>query len=193
MEYKEFMLLASTIKETYPSANLMGNANAIEIWYNMLKDLEYRIMGETLVEYIKNNKFAPTIADLRETYQKKTIADWSAEWHKLLNGARVYELNEPAQYALKTLTRDYVDYCMKDNPAKTGQCMKDFERLYYGYHTYGIRQQLGQAGLLEKVITPLPQRKTESIEAIPEGAIKLPDGSYDYSNVPRNWGSTNEV
>ncbi|MHA9740248.1 replicative helicase loader/inhibitor [Robinsoniella peoriensis] len=152
MEYREFMVIASTIKSAYPEVKVMGTEESIEVWFAMLNDLEYTTLSKAVSKYIKKSRYTPTIADLRAAYRNEIVQEWSIDWKMLLDGARIYELTEGGQYALKILTRDYVDYCINGNPAKTNACMKDFERLYNDYYAKNIKQQLDNAGILGSVI-----------------------------------------
>lgn len=152
MEFKEFMVIASTIKSAYPEVKVMGTEESIEVWFAMLNDLEYATLSKAVSKYIKRSRYTPTIADLRAAYRNEIVQEWTIDWKRLLDGARVYELTEGGQYALKILTRDYVDYCINGNPAKTNVCMKDFERLYNDYYAKNMKQQLIHAGILGNVI-----------------------------------------
>lgn len=152
MEFKEFMVVAATIRSAYPNVKVMETEESIEVWFTMLKDLDYRVLSEAVIKHIKLSRYVPSIADLRSMYRNEIVQDWSIDWNKLLNGARAYEITEGGQYALKTLTREFVDHCINGDASRIPQCLREFERLYNNYYAQNIKNQLIGSGIFEKVI-----------------------------------------
>lgn len=66
MTAKEFGLLSDAIKTYFPRDNVLPTENALRLWYAELKDIPYQIAYAALRKYVSTNKFAPTIADIRE-------------------------------------------------------------------------------------------------------------------------------
>ncbi len=66
MTREEFYSLAQAMKTYYPKENLLPTKESLELWYDMLQDLDYRIACASLKKFVATNKFAPTIADIRE-------------------------------------------------------------------------------------------------------------------------------
>ena len=132
MKFTEFKNIAMTIKAAHPAFKVFDTDQGVEIWYQMLRDLEYQMASEAVAICLKESPYPPAIADLRRIYGKITHPDWSVEWQKLLKGAKLEDLNTPAQYALQTLTEEYVSETMESGE-KTVWCMKEFERLYTNY------------------------------------------------------------
>lgn len=66
MTAKEFGILADAIKTYFPRDNVLPTENAMRLWYSELKDLPYQVAQTALRKYVATNKFAPTIADIRE-------------------------------------------------------------------------------------------------------------------------------
>lgn len=151
MTFEEFKTVAITLKAAFPALKAFDTDEGIRTWYEMLKDLEYKIASEAVAVYIRESPYPPAVADIRNTSRRVTVPDWSVEWHKLLRKAKLSELNTPAQYALQTMTEEYVREMMDSNE-KITLCMKDFERLYQNYFklTGQDKKALQSMGLWEK-------------------------------------------
>lgn len=87
MTAKEFGFLADAIKTYFPRDNVLPTENAMRLWYEELKDIPYQLAHTALRKYVSTNKFAPTIADIREQ-----VAE--------LNNQNEEELNETAAWSL---------------------------------------------------------------------------------------------
>ena len=87
MNAKEFGFLADAIKTYFPRDNVLPTENAMRLWYEELKDIPYQLAHTALRKYVSTNKFAPTIADIREQ-----VAE--------LNNQNEEELNETAAWSL---------------------------------------------------------------------------------------------
>lgn len=87
MNAKEFGFLADAIKTYFPRDNVLPTENAMRLWYEELKDIPYQLAHLALQKYVCTNKFAPTIADIREQ-----VAE--------LNNQNEEELNETAAWSL---------------------------------------------------------------------------------------------
>lgn len=188
MNRTEFVEILKTIKNYYPNYIMPETIEAVKDWFDALKDCDFGVVKENLINHVKTQRAFIQISDLRKGCNSE--ADWSVEWIKIVKGARAYELNEPARYAINVLTWDNVEYCIKENCSRTTQCMKEFERLYNDYAMKNMQRQLIGAELYDD-IKQIPV-KSELIEAheeeeLPPGAVVLPDGSVDYSEVERNW------
>ena len=70
MTVKEFALIAAAIKTYFPRDNILPTENAMELWYEELKDLPYGIANSALRMHVATNKFPPSIADIRENAAK---------------------------------------------------------------------------------------------------------------------------
>ena len=87
MNAKEFGFLADAIKTYFPRDNVLPTENAMRLWYEELKDIPYQAAYIALRKYVSTNKFAPTIADIREHASE-------------LETKNEEELNETAAWAL---------------------------------------------------------------------------------------------
>lgn len=66
MTAKEFAILTDAIKTYYPRENILPSKEAMKLWYEMLKDLDYQSASIGLKRYVMTNKFSPSVSDIRE-------------------------------------------------------------------------------------------------------------------------------
>ena len=66
MTKKEFINIAKALKTYYPKENLLQTDEAVVLWYEQLKDIDYTVLSNCLIKWVSTNKWSPTIADLRE-------------------------------------------------------------------------------------------------------------------------------
>lgn len=94
MTAKEFGVLADAIKTYFPRDNVLPTENAMRLWYEELKDIPYQLAHLALQKYVCTNKFAPTIADIREQVAElnnqneeelNETAAWSIAWKAICN------------------------------------------------------------------------------------------------------------
>lgn len=64
MTKEEFAALAMAIRTYYPRENLMPNDEALNLWYEALRDLDAAAAGKALKTWVKHSRWAPTIADI---------------------------------------------------------------------------------------------------------------------------------
>ena len=95
MNVNEFGSIASAMKAAYPNANLMPDNRAKEVWYTMLSDQDYRICLAALKEHISLNKFAPSIAEIREKCAgigRGEVNDWGAACNDVVYAMRRWDM-----------------------------------------------------------------------------------------------------
>lgn len=94
MTAKEFGFLADAIKTYFPRDNVLPTEKAMQLWYSELKDIPYQLAYTALRKYVSTNKFAPTIADIREQVAElnnqneeelNETAAWSIAWKAICN------------------------------------------------------------------------------------------------------------
>lgn len=93
VDRKEFGILASAIKTYYPKENILPNQQAMELWYRELCDIPYEVAEAALRKWVVNNKWSPTIADIREmtsTVTQGEIPDWGQAWDSVCRAIRTY-------------------------------------------------------------------------------------------------------
>ena len=93
MNKKEFALFASALRTYYPKEKLLPNEQAMELWFNQLQDIPYKLAELTLNKWVPTNKWSPTIADIREQalgITKGRVKDWGEAWQEVLRAISKY-------------------------------------------------------------------------------------------------------
>lgn len=130
MTKSEFMKLASALKTYFPRFETLPNAEALELWFNELKDLPYQIAVTALRKYVNtpSNRFPPTIADFREMaaqmIDNDLVPDWAAGWAQVTRAIGAYGMWNPdaAIESMDEITRACIkrlgwkELCMSENP-----------------------------------------------------------------------------
>ena len=66
MERNEFAVLTKAMKAVYSDPKFIADQDAFNVWYELLKDIPYEICQAAIHKYMSTNRFAPTIADIRQ-------------------------------------------------------------------------------------------------------------------------------
>ena len=93
MNKKEFALFASALRTYYPREKLLPNEQAMELWFNQLQDIPYKLAELTLNTWVATNKWSPSIADIREKATGLTqgeAKDWGEAWREVLRAINLY-------------------------------------------------------------------------------------------------------
>lgn len=114
MDYNEFALFAAALKTFYPGSGIMPNSKAVSLWYNQLKDLDYKIAEMALNAWVSTEKFPPKISEIREKYNLLSgfeIEDWSAGWEQVQKAIRYKGMyrEQEALESLDEITRQCVE------------------------------------------------------------------------------------
>lgn len=114
MTRKEFATVAAAMKTYYPRENLIPNDQAMELWYRQLEDIPYQVAEACLNEWVAQNRWSPSIADLREAASrilKGEAPDWGEGWKRVQRAISNfgYYRTEEAVASLDDLTRAVVD------------------------------------------------------------------------------------
>ena len=126
MTENEFMTWTKALRTYYPRENLLPNREAMELWFRQLKDIPYNVASASLNKWVTQNKWSPSIADVREmsrTIQGEEIADYGQAWNDVLKVISNYGQYRQAEAleSLPTLTRQtverigYKNLCMSEN------------------------------------------------------------------------------
>jgi len=67
---KEFYEVGNLFKNAYRQKNFMATEAEWTVWFDCLKDLEFFLLKDVALDWVRNNKFPPTIAELRDSYHK---------------------------------------------------------------------------------------------------------------------------
>lgn len=126
MNQKEFSVFAAAIRTFYPQEKILPNREAIELWFQQLKDIPFSVAEVGLKKWVAVNRWSPSIADIRETCagiangEKK---DWSEAWESVLMAIRMYGYygEEKALNSLDEITASCIrrlgwrDMCTTEN------------------------------------------------------------------------------
>lgn len=66
MTREQFAILVKAMKATYTAEGFIPDADAFNVWYALLSDLDYKVASAALRKYMMTSKKIPTPADLRE-------------------------------------------------------------------------------------------------------------------------------
>ena len=104
MTKEEFSKIAAAIRTFYPNQNILPNIESVSLWYIQLCDIDYETMTAAVYEWVATNKWAPTIADLRESSRRITmgdIPDWDEITNALVDDTNDSNRDETEEYQLK--------------------------------------------------------------------------------------------
>ncbi len=87
MNREEFSNIAMTLKAVYTDPKFLQDMDALKVWYTFLQDLDYQVASKAVARHICNNKWPPTIADIREA-----AADITAPPDEKLNELEAWAL-----------------------------------------------------------------------------------------------------
>lgn len=114
------------LRTYYPRENLLPNDQALALWYEQLKDLDYTEAETALKAWVATNKWSPSIAELREQaaeIRNGAIQDWSEAWEQVIKaiGRFGYYDEERAMNSMDEMTQVVVkrlgfrNLCMSEN------------------------------------------------------------------------------
>lgn len=66
MNKKEFFKISVGLKAAYPRFTFLSTDEEMDFWYMMLRDIDYRVAENAVIEYINTSVFPPSIADIRK-------------------------------------------------------------------------------------------------------------------------------
>ena len=123
---EEFNKIRAGMKSAWPSANIMPDEFTIKLWYGMLKDIPYNVCSSAIMELMSVEKFAPSIAQIREKcleYTDIPMKDVSEAWSDVMSAVHRYGYYSvpEAMDSLDELTRQAVKgigfktICMSEN------------------------------------------------------------------------------
>lgn len=93
MTEKEFAILSKGMKAVYTMPSFLPDDNAMNVWYQLLKDLDYMVAQTAVQKYMLTQKTPPTIADIRELCSTIALGDkplWSDGWDEVMRAIRRY-------------------------------------------------------------------------------------------------------
>jgi hypothetical protein len=127
MNKQEFATFSMALKTYYPREQLLPNQQAMELWFNQLKDIDYNVAKIVLNKWVANNKWSPSIAEIREQAVELLNGkekDWGEAWEDVIRNIRYfgyYRASEGMAAITDDLTREtvkrlgYTNLCLSDN------------------------------------------------------------------------------
>ena len=80
MTRAEFAAIASAMRTYYPREQIFTTDQALLLWFEQFTELSAAATEKALKHWARNNKWAPSIADLRElaiAYDEGRMLDWN--------------------------------------------------------------------------------------------------------------------
>lgn len=125
MSKQEFATLVLAMQAMYGD-EFIGTEEAMDVWFALLYDLDYKILSKALQKHMLTNKFKPTVAELREIYADlicPVISDWSEGWEQVSKAIGHYGMyrTEEAMECFDEVTREAVkrlgfqNICLSEN------------------------------------------------------------------------------
>lgn len=113
MERKELMQIVAAIKATWPSQKVVADQAAFDWWYELLNDLDFTACKNAVMQLSVTNKFAPSIAEIREKAIATVIPEgptWEDGWQEVIRYISKYGMyqQEEALNAMTPITRKIV-------------------------------------------------------------------------------------
>ena len=92
MTEREFGLFMYAMRTMYPKDNIPVKEDAVAMWYELLKDIPYKVAEAFLQKWTLTNKWSPTIADIRQGTAEAVhgiTPDWGKGWEEAQQRASV--------------------------------------------------------------------------------------------------------
>lgn len=125
MTKDQFKYIVAALTSNYSRFEIKNQAQ-FEFWYSMLNDIPYDQLIIAVKKYCAENKFAPTVADLREAFvsvKESPVLDHNEAWGLIQRAIRnfgVYRPEEAIASLPPTVARvmknmNYKELCMSEN------------------------------------------------------------------------------
>lgn len=180
MTKEEFARLSAGIKGFYPSFQIMPTEESMELWYQQLKDLDYKTASIAISKHVCTNKYPPSVAEIRKGYMDITngyIPDWGEGWEKVLKAIRQYGYDREleAMDSFDDITRQvvrrlgWINICMSEEISVE---RANFRTLYEAV-AEKHREQLQLPSAIKAVIEANQAENTQLIEDKEQAETKL--------------------
>lgn len=91
MTMQEFMILVKSMKSIWTTPNFLPDSDAVRVWYELLKDIPYERLSVAIQACGMQNKYPPTVADLREKATRgNSGVYWSSGWGQVMDALSKY-------------------------------------------------------------------------------------------------------
>ena len=75
MTRDEFKIIVKGMKAVYADTRFIADADAFEIWFKLLEDLDYKLCEAAVQKHMVSSEFPPTIASIRTNAMELMTAD----------------------------------------------------------------------------------------------------------------------
>ena len=93
MSKQEFAQYAMALKTFYPKEKILESNQAMELWFQQLKNIPYDIAQGSLINWVKKNKWSPSISEIiaeAEEYKQTELLRILVD--KIENGHRTEQI-----------------------------------------------------------------------------------------------------
>lgn len=100
MDKKEFGVFASALRTYYPKEQILPNKEAMELWYQELKDIPMDIATTAMRKWVSTNKWSPSIAEIREMTTVIVNGEprtWQDGWDAVMTAIRKHGYYNPKE------------------------------------------------------------------------------------------------
>lgn len=70
MSKKEFLEIVSLFRGAYSRIDLLKEVVEAEVWFECLHDLKFEWLKKAVIQWVQENKFPPSIAEIRDLAKK---------------------------------------------------------------------------------------------------------------------------
>lgn len=123
---EDFKIAIKVLKSTFTSPNFLPDDDAVRNWYQMLKDIDYKVLQMAIYKYAMTNKFPPTVAEMRELAAEIMLGelpDWGEGWEQVLKAIKDFGYMRPkeAMDSFDDITREcvkrlgFINICKSEN------------------------------------------------------------------------------
>ncbi len=141
MTPQEFDVIRAAIKSAYPTFNIMPDRYSIQLWYQMLCDIDFKVCETALQELIATQTYPPQIAEIRAKcaeYISPKMKDAGEAWGDVQRAIQKYgyyradealaSLSGPTKEAVERM--GFRELCLGDNPvANRAQFFKIYDAI----------------------------------------------------------------
>ena len=161
MNRQEFVKIAMALKTFYPDPKFLPNNQAIELWSEQFEDVDYKTMQAVCNKWVAENKWAPTVADLRQYIAEimtGEIPDWGEGWQQVMKAVSRYGWCNPEEaYAMMDeITREacrrvgFKEICTNENITASRAAFRD---IYTEIASRAKKENLLPVGLRNQIST----------------------------------------
>lgn len=167
MTKDEFKILAKGLKAVYTYPSFLPDADSLEIWFQLLKDLDYKVCNVAIQKYMMTETRIPTPADIRNLCASVTegeTKDWGDGWEEVLMAIRQFGSyrEKEAMESMSEITRKCVErlgfrnICMSENISAD---RSNFRQIYQALEERKKTDNRLSIGLKQQINTLLEQKE----------------------------------